>query len=116
VRERFAAAAKLDPVEVAAAKALRGDIRTRLRRLIGPGTALLAPTAPGIAPLRCTPEPDLDAFRARALELLCPAGHAGLPQISLPLGVIDGCPVGLSIIGAAGSDPWLLGLAVALDR
>jgi amidase len=114
VRERFAAAAKLDAGEVAAAKALRGAIRSRLHRLLGDGEVLLAPTAPGIAPLRATPEPELDAFRARALELLCPAGHAGLPQISLPLGSIDGCPVGLSIIGAPGTDERLLALAAKL--
>ena len=115
VRERFAAAARLDPSEVAAAKALRGEIRSRMRHLLDDATVLLAPTAPGIAPLRGTPEPELDAFRARALELLCPAGHAGLPRISLPLGTIDGCPVGLSIIAAAGKDELLLGLAAALD-
>jgi amidase len=114
VRERFAAASRLDPAEVAAAKALRDRIRARLLGLIGGTAILLAPTAPGIAPLRGTPEPDLDAFRARALALLCPAGHAGLPQISLPLGTIDGCPVGLSVIAAPGKDELLLGLAQAL--
>jgi amidase len=116
VRERFAAAAKLDPGEVAAAKVLRAEISARMHRLIDDGTVLLAPTAPGIAPLRDTPEPELDAFRARALELLCPAGHAGLPQISLPLGAIDGCPVGLSIMAAAGQDERLLALAASVAR
>jgi amidase len=115
VRDRFAAAARLDPSEVAAAQVLRTEIRSRLHRLIDDAAILLAPTAPGIAPLRGTPEPELDAFRARALELLCPAGHAGLPQISLPLGQIDGCPVGLSVIASSGRDDLLLGLAQALD-
>lgn len=115
VRDRFAAAARLDPAEVAGAKALRAEIRSRMHRLIDDTTILLAPTAPGIAPLRETPEPELDAFRARALELLCPAGHAGLPQISLPFGTIDGCPVGLSIIAARGKDELLLGLAQSLQ-
>jgi amidase len=115
VRERFAAAARLNPSEVAAAKALRREIRSRLLRLVDGATILLAPTAPGIAPLRGTPEPDLDTFRARALALLCPAGHAGLPQISLPLGTIDGCPIGLSAIAAAGKDELLLGLAQSLE-
>jgi amidase len=114
VRERFAAAASLDPSEVAAARVLRETIRSRMQGLVDAGTILLAPTAPGIAPLRGTPEPALDAFRARVLELLCPAGHAGLPQISLPLGRIDGCPVGLSLIAARGEDERLLGLAQAL--
>lgn len=114
VRDRFAAAAKLDPSEVANAAALRNEIRSRMHRLIDDATILLAPTAPGIAPLRGTPEPELDAFRARALELLCPAGHAGLPQISLPFGTIDGCPIGLSVIAARGKDELLLGLAQSL--
>jgi amidase len=114
VRDRFAAAANLDPSEVVAATALRNEIRARMHRLIDDTTILLAPTAPGIAPLRGMPEPELDAFRARALELLCPAGHAGLPQISLPFGAIDGCPVGLSVIAARGQDELLLGLAQSL--
>lgn len=114
VRDRFAAAANLDPSEVASAAALRNEIRSRMHRLIDDSTILLAPTAPGIAPLRGTPEPELDAFRARALEILCPAGHAGLPQISLPFGTIDGCPVGLSVIAARDQDELLLGLVQSL--
>ncbi|WP_029003433.1 amidase [Azorhizobium doebereinerae] len=111
VRERFAAAARLDPEEVKGALALRADIRARMDDILGDDGLLLLPTGPGIAPLLATPEPELDAFRARALELLCPAGHAGLPQISLPLGTLDGCPVGLSIIAPRGRDEALLDLA-----
>jgi amidase len=94
VRDRFAAAARLDPSEVAAAKSLRDEICVHMRGM---------------------PEPELDAFRARALALLCPAGHAGLPQISLPLGSIDGCPIGLSALAPHGRDEMLLDLVQALD-
>ena len=111
VRERFAAAAKLDPAEVEAAKALRAEIRARMDDLLGDDAVLLLPSAPGIAPLRATPEQELESFRARALELLCPAGHAGVPQISLPLGTLEGCPVGLSLIAPRGRDEMLLDLA-----
>jgi amidase len=114
VRERFEAAAKLDPAEVAAARALRGDIRARMDDLLGEDGLLLLPTAPGIAPIRGTPAADLEAFRARSLELLCPAGHAGLPQISLPLGQLEGCPVGLSVIAPRGRDEMLLEIAGAI--
>jgi amidase len=31
--------------------------------------------------------------------LLCIAGLAGLPQLTLPLAQIDGLPLGLSIVG-----------------
>jgi amidase len=34
--------------------------------------------------------------------------------VSLPIGTLDGCPVGLSFIGWAGADETLLDLAVSL--
>jgi amidase len=111
VRERFKAASMLNPDEVAAAKALRVFIRQRMEEAIGAGGIVLLPTAPGIAPLIGTPEPELDAFRARALELLSPAGHAGLPQLSLPLALLDGCPIGLSLMGARDADKVLIEVA-----
>ncbi len=114
VKERFEAAAHLDPAEVAEAYALREAVRTRMTTLLAPGTLLIAPTAPGIAPVRNTPTAELEAFRARALELLCPAGHAGLPQISLPLGTLEGCPLGLSAIAPRGQDEMLLAFAKAM--
>ncbi|MGU3494575.1 amidase [Xanthobacteraceae bacterium A53D] len=111
VRDRFAAAAKLDPAEVAGALALREQIRARMDEILGPDGLLVLPTGPGIAPKRATPEAELDAFRARALELLSPAGHAGTPQVSLPLGTLDGCPVGLSVMAPRGRDEALLEVA-----
>ncbi len=114
VRERFAAASRLDPEEVKGALALRAEIRARMDDLLGDDGLLVLPTGPGIAPLRATPEAELDAFRARALELLSPVGHAGLPQVSLPLGTLDGCPVGLSVIAPRGRDEALLALAQTL--
>ena len=57
-----------------------------------------------------------EAFRVRAMRMTCIAGLSGLPQISLPIGTIGGCPVGLSFIGWAGGDEALLDLAVKLSR
>jgi amidase len=114
VRDRVAAAAVLDLAEVAQAEALREKIRARMLGLAAEDTILVLPTAPGMAPLRNTPEQALDVFRARALELLCPAGHAGLPQISMPFGMLEGCPIGLSIIAARNCDEDLLDLATVL--
>lgn len=113
VRERFEAASKLTADEIAQARAMRNQIRVRMETLAPPGTILLLPTTPGVAPLRGTPEPELNLFRAKALEMLSPAGHAGMPQISLPAARVDGVPVGLSMIAARGQDEALLDLAVA---
>jgi len=46
-----------------------------------------------------------------ALELLCAAGLASLPQISIPAGTVEGAPVGLSLIAGPGQDGLLLALA-----
>jgi amidase len=116
VKERFAAAALMDTAEIAAAKALRETIVARLLSLMTPDTVMVLPTSPGIAPLLNTPADQLDAFRFRAIELLCLAGHAGLPQISIPAATLDGCPLGLSIIGARNCDEDILALAVELAK
>jgi len=54
-------------------------------------------------------------MRARISLLTCIAGGAGLPQVSMPLGRVDGAPVGLSLIGPAHSDEKLLALASAIQ-
>jgi amidase len=114
VRERFAAAETLDPGEIEQARTVREAVRQRMAALLPPGTVLLLPSAPGVAPRRDADANIFDALRAAALQLLCPAGHAGLPQVSLPIGILDGLPVGLSVMGAAGSDEQLLALAERL--
>ena len=53
-------------------------------------------------------------FYRRALTLTSVAGHCGAPQVTLPLGRWQGCPIGLSILGRRGSDRALLELAVRL--
>ncbi len=116
VRERFAAAATLDAGEVREAEALREHIRAHMDALLGSDAILALPTVPGIAPLLTTPDSELEMFRARALEGLCPAGHAGLPQISLPLATLDHCPLGLSLIAPRNADEVLLDLAIALTK
>ena len=74
---------------------------------------LCLPTTPDIAPLLNLPPTELVEFRTRALSLLCIAGLARLPQINLPLATLDGCPLGLSIVGPYGSDLELLAIALA---
>lgn len=111
IRERFNAAALLDPAAVDAARDARSQIRLYLDTLLVDGTVICLPSAPGIAPLRNTPPAELDGFRARAISLLCAAGLGGLPQISIPLGSVDGCPVGLSLVMQRGADLSLLALA-----
>jgi amidase len=39
-----------------------------------------------------------------------------MPQVSVPGAHVDGLPVGLSILGARGSDAALVALAQAMER
>jgi amidase len=50
------------------------------------------------------------------MRLTCSAGLAGLPQISLPVGTVNGCPAGLSFIGWPGGDEAILDMAFRLAR
>ncbi len=111
IRERFRWVATLTPAEVEPARRRRGSIADRLHALLADDSVLAIPTTPGIAPRLDTPVPELEAWRNRCLGLLCIAGHAGLPQLSLPAGTVDGCPVGLSLVAAPGRDTLLLELA-----
>lgn len=108
VRERFAWTRRIASADVAEARAARKRMAARMRRLLGDDTFLLLPTAPGIAPRVGTATEELEAFRAQALMLLSIAGLARLPQVSLPLGTLHGCPIGLSIIAPRGRDRGLL--------
>lgn len=45
-----------------------------------------------------------------------PSARSGYPIISLPMGTIDGLPVGLSIFGRAWSEPVLLEIAYAFEQ
>ena len=47
----------------------------------------------------------------RAVGILCISGLGRLPQVSLPLATLNGCPLGLSLIAARGNDEMLLEVA-----
>jgi amidase len=50
------------------------------------------------------------------MRLTCIAGLSGLPQVTIPVGWLSGCPVGLSFVGWPGADEVLLDLAVTVSR
>lgn len=111
IAERFEMIAKIDDADVARWTAWRADFAGQLCDVIGEGAVMAIPTAPDIAPLRGQKQDDLVDLRKRILLMTGAAGHAGLPQISIPAGTVDGCPVGFSIVGRRGGDEVLLDLA-----
>ena len=108
IAERFRWTRTIDPAEVERMRPQREAVARHLDSLLGDDALLCLPTAPGIAPKLATPAAELEVFRARAFALLSIAGLARLPQISLPLATMAGCPLGLSLIAPRGRDRGLL--------
>ncbi|HEX2013491.1 MAG TPA: amidase family protein, partial [Roseateles sp.] len=115
VAERFAWSKQVSDAQVASARAFRARFRAHLAEILGRDGVLLMPTMPDIAPLRSAPESALEDYRNRSIQLLCLAGLSGFPQLSLPLARREGAPLGLSLLGAPGSDRGLVALAETLN-
>ncbi|CAN7224555.1 amidase [Variovorax paradoxus] len=111
VAERFAWSRGVTDAQIVAGRAFRTSFRSHLAKLLGSDGVLLMPTMPDIAPLRSEGEAGLEDYRNRAIRMLCIAGLAGFPQLSMPLAQRHGAPLGISLLGPAGSDRALIGLA-----
>ena len=94
---------------------MRDEARARLAWLLPPGTILCMPTTPFPAPPKGLSLATLDPLRARINCLAAHGGLTGVPQVSLPGSTVDGLPVGLSILGARGSDTALVAVAKAME-
>jgi len=108
VAQRFAEASSITPAEIGRWTPIRASLAARVRATLGDGVGLVVPTAPRVALRRNAAPSEFSDFYPRALTLTSIAGHAGLPQISVPAGRVDGCPVGLSIVASPGHDRALL--------
>jgi amidase len=114
VARQLTAASQIDESARAAARPVREEARAHIRRLLPPGTILCLPTTPFPAPKRGLPWSQLDPLRDRITGLTVVGGLTGTPQVSMPGAEIDGLPIGLSIVGAPGSDATLVATARAL--
>ena len=75
-----------------------GGARACFTYLLPPGITLCLPT-----------------MRDCILCLCIHGGLTGMPQVSMPSAAVGGAPVGLSILGARGSDATLVAVARALS-
>lgn len=116
IKERMEFAATVTDDQAKAARKIVAAARTKIRALLPPGTIMALPTSPTIAPPADLKGDELESFRVRVMRLTCMAGLAGLPQMTLPIGTVSGCPAGLSLIGWAGGDEVLLGISLSLAR
>jgi amidase len=102
--------------QISAARKYRDRFCAHLDELLGDHGVLVLPTMPDIAPLRTDTDAAQDDYRNRSIRLLCVAGLARLPQLSMPCASREGAPLALSLIGPRGSDRALIALAADFER
>ena len=113
IAARFAGLASITPEQVEAARVWRAAECLRVTERLGRSRAWVFPTAPCVALSLTASAEQRGRFYEVALAVNGIAGHAGLPQVTLPAGGVRGMPVGLSIVGPRGSDRQLLAIAAA---
>src|SRR5438876_12189419 len=94
---------------------MRVEARARADWLLSPGPILRIATTPFPAPPKGLPLTTLNPLRARISCLMSHGGLTGVPQVNLPGAAVDGLPIGLSIVGARGSDAALVAVAKAME-
>ena len=111
VAERFAWSKTVTAEQFAQGVAYRERFKKYLAELLGQDGVLVMPTGPDIAPLTDDGGEKLESYRNRSLKMLSISGLSGFPQITMPLGKRLDAPLGLSLLGPAGSDASLVVLA-----
>ena len=106
----------MDPAKAAAGRAFRRAFAARARALLAGGAVLAFPTAPGPAPLLIATQAEQNAVRESTMGVTAMSGLAGLCEVTLPAGRVEGAPVGFSLLAAPGRDRAALALAAALAK
>jgi amidase len=114
VAERFAYAKGISDAEVRGGLEVRARITASLAELLGRDGILILPTMADVAPKLSDSEVELESYRNKSINLLCLAGLSKLPQLSMPLATRLGAPLGLSIMGPAGTDRSLIAISERL--
>ncbi len=106
---------KIDRTRVGEAIGLREYFARQIDAALRQGDLLCLPTAPSIAPLKGSKAYDRNSdYYRQTLSINAVAGVGRLPQVSMPLGAVEGSPIGLSLVGRRGADMELIDLATRL--
>lgn len=111
VSDRYTMTRGVSEAELEEAKSQVQGVVARMNAVLDDDTVVCLPTAPSPAPIRGARLSAQQSLLSRIVRLTCIAGSTGVPQISLPLAEVDGLPVGLSLMGAKGSDELLISFA-----
>ena len=115
VARGLVAGSMISEAERSWAELMRQEARGRMAYLLPPGTILCLPTTPFPAPRKGLSLPVLGPLRDRITCLCAHGGLTGVPQVSIPGAMVDGLPIGLSIVGGCGTDATLVAVARAME-
>ena len=111
---------KITAVEYLEAMQLRERVNADLARTLKSVDALILPTTAVTPPKRGQTEVDVIggkmSVREAVLGQTLPFSLCGLPALSVPAGLCDELPVGLSLVGARGADAAVLSLGGWLEN
>jgi aspartyl-tRNA(Asn)/glutamyl-tRNA(Gln) amidotransferase subunit A len=98
----------------------RGRFVTLVEELLGGRDALLLPTIPVVAPERTSRVVRLGDGSEVGVQVALTAlpgafNCSGSPVVSIPAGLVDGLPVGVSLVGRIGDDYQLLQVAAVVE-
>jgi aspartyl-tRNA(Asn)/glutamyl-tRNA(Gln) amidotransferase subunit A len=101
--------------QYARAKHARSLVTEDFRHVFGSGVhAIFTPTTPGTAfPLGSRLDDPVSMYLSDVFTVA--ANLAGIPALSLPIGIADGLPVGGQLMGPMWSEETLIGIAGALE-
>jgi aspartyl-tRNA(Asn)/glutamyl-tRNA(Gln) amidotransferase subunit A len=92
----------------------RERVCTELDALLAGVDALVLPTSAVLPPLRGQDEIEVEGGRTTVREAVLgqtlPFSLCGLPTLSVPVGLVDGLPMGLQLVGRRDGDAALLAL------
>lgn len=110
VASRFHWSSKISEARYLESCANRKIFRDQWQQLLQ-SRILILPTVPNAAPLLNSDDEKIEEERQIAHRILDIAVLCQWPQVNIPLASIDGAPLGISLMGPAGSDLTLIKLA-----
>jgi amidase len=115
ISARWALAQAVTAAQAQLAQHKVAEIRAHVRAILSDDAIAIVPSAAGLAPLLNESGDSVERLRMRTMHLTCAVGISGVCQVSIPFKNSAGVPVGVSLIGPAGSDLALIRLATALS-
>lgn len=107
-KARLLTASKITLEDYHTALKEKDKIKAHVESLIEEDTLLCLPTVSSVAPLRSAGLKEITQHRQQSSSLLCVSPLSGTPQVTLPIAEMEGMPLGLSLIGAPGTDRQLV--------